>query len=55
VYPPETERHSPSFHAHLPAQFAALLHVDETRGVEPLERAGAWETGEVPETVPSGI
>jgi erythromycin esterase-like protein len=38
--------------AGLPEQFDAVIHVDETRAVEPLERTAAWEKGEVPETYP---
>jgi erythromycin esterase-like protein len=55
IYRPETERQSHYFHARLPAQFDAVLHFDETRAVEPLERTARWETGEVPETFPSGV
>jgi hypothetical protein len=50
-----TERLSHYFSASLPEQFDAVLHFDETRAVEPLERTGAWERGEVPETFPSGL
>jgi hypothetical protein len=32
-----------------------VLHFDETRAVEPLERTAGWEAGEVPETFPSGV
>jgi erythromycin esterase-like protein len=53
IYLPQTERVSHYFHAQLPDQFDAILHFDETRAVEPLERTAAWETGEVPETYPS--
>ena len=55
IYLPETERVSHYFHARLSDQFDAVLHFDETRAVEPLERTGEWETGEVPETFPSGM
>jgi len=53
IYVPQSERVSHYFHAQLPAQFDAVLHFDETRAVEPLERLATWETGEVPETYPS--
>jgi erythromycin esterase-like protein len=53
IYLPRSERVSHYFHAQLPDQFDAILHLDETRAVEPLERTAAWETGEVPETYPS--
>ena len=55
VYRPETERLSHYFHAVLPRQFDAVLHYDTTRAVEPLERTGTWERGEIPETYPSGV
>jgi erythromycin esterase-like protein len=56
IYRPETERVSHYFHADLPAQFDVVLHFDETRAVEPLERVAGWQTGEeAPETFPSGI
>jgi erythromycin esterase-like protein len=55
IYRPETERQSHYFYARLPDQFDAVLHFDETRAVEPLERSPRWETGEVPKTFPSGI
>jgi erythromycin esterase-like protein len=55
IYRPETERASHYFQARLPAQFDAVLHFDETRAVEPLERTTEWEAGEVPETFPTGI
>jgi hypothetical protein len=54
IYHPQTERTSHYFHARLPEQFDAVLHVDETRAVEPLERTAPWEAGEAPETFPFG-
>ena len=53
IYLPQSERASHYFHAQLPDQFDVVLHYDETRAVEPLERTPLWETGEVPETYPS--
>ncbi len=55
IYHPRSERQSHYFHAQLPDQFDAILHFDETRAVEPLERTTAWEAGEVPETYPSAL
>ena len=55
LYVPQTERRSHYFHARLPEQFDFVLHFDETRAVEPLERTAAWEAGEVAETFPSGL
>ncbi|MEW5916368.1 MAG: erythromycin esterase family protein [Gemmatimonadota bacterium] len=55
IYRPETERLSHYFHAQLPSQFDAILHYDVTRAVEPLERTGEWERGELPETYPTAL
>ena len=55
IYKPETERQSHYFRARLSDQFDAVIHFDETRAVEPLERTTEWEAGEVPETFPTGI
>lgn len=55
IYRPETERMSHYFGARLPHQFDAILHYDVTRAVEPLERTGLWERGELPETYPSAL
>ncbi len=55
IYRPETERTSHYFYSRLPNQFDAVLHFDETRAVEPLERTAAWEAGEVPETYPFAV
>lgn len=55
IYRPETERLSHYFSAHLPRQFDGILHYDDTRAVEPLERTGVWDRGEVPETFPSAL
>ena len=55
IYLPETERISHYFTARLADQFDVVVHVDETRAVEPLERTAEWERGRVPETFPSGL
>lgn len=55
LYLPGSERASHYFHAKLSAQFDFVLHVDETRAVEPLERTPLWEAGEMAETYPSGL
>jgi erythromycin esterase-like protein/predicted phosphoribosyltransferase len=55
IYRPETERMSHYFRARLPDQFDAVLHFDETRAVEPLERTAEWQAGEVPETFPFAV
>ena len=55
IYRPETERQSHYFRARLADQFDAVIHIDDTRAVEPLERTSVWETGEMPETYPFAV
>ncbi len=55
IYRPETERQSHWFAANAARQYDALMHIDSTRAVEPLERTPAWELGEPPETYPSAL
>jgi erythromycin esterase-like protein/predicted phosphoribosyltransferase len=55
VYRPETERISHYFHARIANQFDAIIHLDETHALEPLERTSEWEAGELPETYPFGV
>src|SRR6266536_6482639 len=55
IYRPETERLSHYFRARLSDQFDAVMHFDDSRAVEPLERTARWETGEAPETYPTGV
>jgi erythromycin esterase-like protein len=55
IYRPDTERWSHYFEAELPAQFDALIHLDETQALEPLERTSSWEAGELPETFPEAV
>jgi erythromycin esterase-like protein len=55
IYHPETERVSHYFEARLPDQFDAVIHIDETHAVEPLDRTAGWDEGEPPETFPTGL
>jgi erythromycin esterase-like protein/predicted phosphoribosyltransferase len=55
IYAKDTERRSHYFHARLAEQFDYVLHFDQTRAVEPLDREAVWEAGEVAETFPSGL
>ncbi|MGH9310430.1 MAG: erythromycin esterase family protein [Vicinamibacterales bacterium] len=54
IYRPESERLSHYFRARLPEQFDAVLHIDDTSALEPLER---WAHDEIdlPETYPTGM
>jgi len=55
VYRPEDERRSHYQFARLSDQFDAVIHVDRTHAVEPLEKTIHWEHGEVDETYPTGL
>lgn len=55
VYRPETEFASHYFQASLSRQFDAIIHLDETRAVEPLESITEKLLDEPAETFPSGI
>jgi erythromycin esterase-like protein len=54
IYRPETERPSHYFHARVAAQFDALIHLDETHALLPLETTQPPLEGEPPETFPEG-
>jgi erythromycin esterase-like protein len=54
VYRPQTELQSHYFEARLADQFDAVIHVDRTRALIPLERTSQWDQGEPPETFPTG-
>jgi erythromycin esterase-like protein len=55
IYRPETERRSHYFYASLPKQFDAVIHIDNTQGVQPLDRTPHKNTEEAPETFPSAL
>jgi erythromycin esterase-like protein len=55
IYRPETERLSHYFEARIGRQFDAVLHFDETRATDPLERLAPALPGELAETYPSRI
>jgi erythromycin esterase-like protein len=55
LYLPRTERQSHYFMAELPRQFDAVIHIDTTDAVQPLEPTSHWDSGEAPETYPIGL
>lgn len=55
IYLPETERQSHYFEARLIDQFDALIHIDRTNALIPLEPNPEWEMEEAPETYPFGV
>ncbi|MGF1934510.1 MAG: erythromycin esterase family protein [Nostoc sp. ChiQUE02] len=55
IYQPETERISHYFYARLPDQFDAVIHIDDTKGVQPLDRTPDSDMEEAPETFPFAV
>jgi erythromycin esterase-like protein len=55
IYRPETERVSHYFDAYLSEQFDGVIHFDETRAVEPLDKTSGWTHDDAPETFPEGL
>jgi erythromycin esterase-like protein len=55
IYRPDTERQSHYVHTRLDQQFDAIVHIDETGALEPLEVGQAWIDREAPQTYPSGM
>lgn len=56
IYRPETERISHYFSARISDQFDAVIHLDRTSALVPLEPGELWKPGdEPPETYPSGL
>ena len=55
IYQPATERQSHYYHVRSSDQFDAIIHIDRTCALEPLETTSRWTAGETPETYPSGL
>jgi erythromycin esterase-like protein len=55
IYRPETERQSHYFQAELPRQFDAMVHVDATHAVAPLDGDAGRHTKDADETWPEGL
>jgi erythromycin esterase-like protein len=55
IYRPDTERWSHYYRADLARQFDAMIHIDRTTALTPLERTAGWDSGEPPETYPSAL
>jgi hypothetical protein len=56
IYQPRTERHSHYFRADLARQFDAVVHIDRTDALDPLEQTSEWVRGEdLPETYPWAV
>ncbi len=55
IYRPESERLSHYFYARLADQFDAVVHLDETSALKPLDLQTELVQAETPETYPSGL
>ena len=55
IYLPESERVSHYFQTDVASQFDALIHIDRTSALHPLDESPSWRHDEVPDTYPSGI
>lgn len=55
IYRPESERQSHYFHTSATRQFDAIIHIDQTSALEPLDPSELWDAGEPAETYPSGL
>jgi erythromycin esterase-like protein len=55
IHRPETERHSHYFYTTLPDQFDAVIHLDRTRALTPLDPPEPMPGPEVPETYPTAV
>jgi erythromycin esterase-like protein len=55
IYMPQSERLSHYFNTKLPVQFDAMIHIDETKAVQPLVPEPVWHAGEPAETYPTGL
>jgi len=54
IYRPLTERSSHYFEARMAEQFDAVIHIDRSTALMPLEPIPDWHTGDAPETWPYG-
>jgi len=55
IYHPHTERMSHYYFSHLAYQFNALLHLDITKALIPLDKKRALVSGDIPDTYPVGF
>jgi erythromycin esterase-like protein len=56
IYRPETERQSHYFQAEMARQFDAVVHLDRTQALWPLDRDPGWiPASEAPDTYPFGV
>ena len=55
IYLPATERQSHYYHVRPADQYDAMIHIEHTHALQPLEPDSTWIAGQIPETYPSGL
>ncbi len=55
IYLPATERQSHYYHVRPADQYDAMIHIEHTRALQPLDPTSVWIAGQTPETYPSGL
>lgn len=55
IYLPRSERRSHYFSAQMARQFDAVIHIDRTTAVQPLDPGGGWHAEEPPKTYRGGL
>lgn len=55
IYLPQTERQSHYYHVRPADQYDAMIHIDRTHALTPLETTSVWIQGQTPETYPTGL
>lgn len=55
IYQPTTERHSHYFHSRPADRYDAIIHIDRTTALRPLEPSHRWTAASTPDTYPSGL
>ena len=55
IYRPQTERFSHYFQCRIAEQFDAVIHIEQTRALQPLDALSELTREDLPETFPSGV
>lgn len=55
IYQPRTERQSHYLHTRLADRYDAVIHIDNTTPLAPLDPGSHWISGATPETYPTGL
>lgn len=55
IYQPSTERHSHYFYSRPADRYDAIIHIDHTSALQPLDPGSVWIEGATSETYPTGL